>query len=42
MPSAVLFEQFENGKLEDTKDFIIWSGIYEMQLNSKQKLEQLV
>ncbi|MEM8527576.1 MAG: hypothetical protein AAGG68_23240 [Bacteroidota bacterium] len=42
MPSAVFFEQFENGKLEDTKDFILWSGIYEMQLNSKQKLEQLV
>ena len=42
MASAVFYEQFESGALEDTTDFILWSGIYEMQLNSKQKLEQLI
>ncbi|MEL6717822.1 MAG: hypothetical protein AAFO82_00775 [Bacteroidota bacterium] len=41
MSSAVFFEQFENGQLEDSQDFILWSGIYEMQLNSKNKLEEL-
>ena len=41
MTSAVFFQQFEAGQLEDSQDFILWSGIYEMQLNSKHKLEAL-
>ncbi len=42
MKSADFFEQFEKGKLDDTKDFILWSGIYEMQLDCKQKLQKLL
>ena len=42
MKSAVFFKQFEAGKLGDSKDFILWSGIYEMQLDSKQKLQKLL
>ena len=39
--SKEFFEKFENGDLGDDKNFILWSGIYEMQQNCKHKLEQL-
>jgi len=42
MPSNKFYEQFENGELGDDKDFILWSGIYEMQMNCKQKLQKLL
>lgn len=42
MNSSIFFEQFENGKIDDNKDFTLWSGIYEMQLDSKQKLHNLI
>ncbi|RLD68728.1 MAG: hypothetical protein DRI95_02150 [Bacteroidetes bacterium] len=42
MNSSEFFNQFEKGKLEDSKDFILWSGIYEMQLSCKQKLQKLL
>ncbi len=42
MPSDKFYEQFENGQLDDCKDFILWSGIYEMQMNCKQKLQKLL
>lgn len=42
MSSTIFFEQFESGKLDDSQDFILWSGIYEMQLASKQKLQELI
>ena len=38
MPSDVFYNKFERGELEDSNDFILWSGIYEMQQNSKKKL----
>jgi hypothetical protein len=41
MTSMEFFEKFESGNLGDERDFIVWSGIYEMFLESKQKLEQL-
>ncbi len=40
--SENFYEQFENGQLGDSKDFILWSGIYEMQMNCKQKLQELL
>jgi hypothetical protein len=40
MESSVFFEQFEKGELGDGKDFMIWSGIYEMQC--KQNLQKLL
>lgn len=42
LKSLDFFEQFEQGKLEDSEDFVLWSGIYEMQLDSKQKLQKLL
>ncbi len=42
LPSDEFYVQFENGELGDDKDFILWSGIYEMQLSCKQKLEKLL
>jgi len=42
MPTSEFYEQFENGLLDDSKDFILWSGIYEMQMNCKQKLQKLL
>ncbi|MDX2249159.1 MAG: hypothetical protein SF052_20395 [Bacteroidia bacterium] len=42
MSSPIFFEQFESGKLNDSHDFILWSGIYEMQLARKQKLQELI
>jgi len=42
MSSESFFKQFESGQLGDGKDFIIWSGIFEMQMNCKQKLQELL
>jgi hypothetical protein len=35
------YEKFELGLVEDDKDFMLWTGIYEMQLSCKQKLQKL-
>lgn len=35
------YRQFKNGELDDRNDFIVWSGIYEMQLENKKKLAEL-
>ena len=42
LKSSDFFEQFEAGKLGDDKDFMLWAGIYEMQLDCKQKLQKLL
>jgi len=42
MTSEDFFNKFEKGELGDNQDFIIWSGIYEMQKDSKRKLTQLL
>jgi len=42
MSSEEFFEKFENGELGDEKDFIIWSGVYEMQQSCKNKLKKLL
>ena len=42
LKSIDFFEKFEKGKLDDNKDFILWSGIFEMQLDCKQKLQKLL
>jgi hypothetical protein len=41
MKSDEFFEKFEKGQLGDSEDYIIWSGIYEMQSESKKKLSKL-
>ncbi len=42
MSSDKFYDQFEKGQLGDSKDFILWSGIYEMQMSSKKKLQELL
>ena len=41
LSSNDFYQKFEKGKLGDKNDFMIWSGIYEMQLRNKSKLEEL-
>jgi hypothetical protein len=42
MNSNEFFEKFENGDLnDDSTDFILWSGIYQMYEQSKSKLDKL-
>jgi hypothetical protein len=35
------YQQFQTGSLEDTEDFMIWAGIYEMFEENSRKLEEL-
>ena len=41
MSSETFYRKFDQGELEDSQDFIVWSGTYEMQQESKNQLEQL-
>lgn len=38
MSSENFYTKFEKGEVDDSHDFMIWAGIYEMQLESKIKL----
>jgi len=42
MTSDVFYQKIENGELGDDKDFVMWSGIYELLVESKKQLAQLV
>lgn len=42
MTSEEFHRDFTAGKTDDSNDYILWAGIYEMQLSSKQKLEELL
>ncbi|OQX80970.1 MAG: hypothetical protein B6D61_01260 [Bacteroidetes bacterium 4484_249] len=42
MKSDDFYRLFNEGKYGDEKDYMLWAGIYELQMNSKQKLEQLI
>ena len=35
------YQQFETGVLEDTDDFMVWAGIYEMLCENTRKLGEL-
>ena len=41
LSSEDFYRQFKNGELDDQEDFILWSGIYEMQQENKKKLAEL-
>ncbi|MFT5916553.1 MAG: glycerophosphoryl diester phosphodiesterase [Flammeovirgaceae bacterium] len=41
MDSETFYQSFEKGDLDDSKDYMLWSGIYEMQLDSKKRLAEL-
>lgn len=40
--SETFYQQFMDGKLDDTEDFIVWAGIYEMLLDNKHQLEAII
>ena len=42
MTSEDFYNKFEKGEADDSSDFIIWAGIYEMQLNSKNELRDIL
>lgn len=42
MKSEEFYKFFDRGKFGDKKDYMLWAGIYELQLDSKQKLEKFV
>ncbi|MEW6621109.1 MAG: hypothetical protein AB1422_17555 [bacterium] len=35
------YQQFQKGLLEDTEDFMIWAGVYEMFQENSRKLREL-
>lgn len=35
------YRKFKSGELGDDEDFILWSGIYEMQQESNRRLAEL-
>ena len=35
------YHRIENGELDDDRDFVMWSGIYELLLDSKKQLVQI-
>ncbi len=34
-------QKLENGELGDDRDFVMWSGIYELMLDSQNKLDKI-
>jgi hypothetical protein len=41
LSSEEFYHKFTNGELGDEEEYILWSGIYEMQLANKKKLTEL-
>lgn len=41
MQSKKFYKHFEKGEYGDEKDYMLWAGIYELKIDSEQKLEQL-
>ncbi len=39
MTSKEFYRKLENGEVGDDRDFVMWSGIYELLLDSKKQLE---
>jgi len=42
MKTDDFYQRLENGELGDDRDFVMWSGIYELLLDSKKQLTQLL
>ena len=36
------YQGFDKGEFGDEKDYMLWAGIYELQLDSKNKLAEIV
>lgn len=42
LTTAEFYQKFETGELGDDTDYMLWAGIYELQTDSKSKLEKLL
>jgi len=42
MPSEEFYRKFSAGQTDDSTDYLLWAGIYEMQMSCKQKLQELL
>jgi len=42
MTSEIFYNKLENGDLGDDRDFVMWSGIYELLIDSKNQLSLLI
>lgn len=42
MKTDEFYLRFEKGELGDENDYMLWAGIYELQMDSKNKLSKLV
>ena len=40
-PSAAFHKKFDQGKIDDTEDFIIWAGAYELLVKNETRLQGL-
>ncbi len=40
-PSEDFFQKFSQGELDDSEDFIVWSGLYELLLENEAQLQEL-
>ena len=41
MKTETFYNNFENGKIGDEDDYMLWAGIYEMYLRDEKKLKQI-
>jgi hypothetical protein len=41
MTSEAFYQKFSAGQTDDSGDYLLWAGIYEMQQSCKQKLSEL-
>lgn len=42
LKTTQFYDQFQQGMLEDTEDFILWAGLYEMLQGNTITLQELV
>lgn len=42
MDTGTFYSEFVQGKLDDTEDYIVWAGLYEMLKKNEIRLQELV
>lgn len=41
LDSEIFYQQFEQGQLEDSEDYLLWAGLYEMLHKNTARLQEL-
>ena len=41
LDSDIFYQQFEQGQLEDSEDYLLWAGLYEMLHKNTARLQEL-